>query len=316
MSIENYLDSAAQLYYKGTPFLSDEQFDRLAESIGYNKVGFRATANIQKHYHRLYSLQKFYDDEDKASPLEGITGLSYTHKLDGAAISVLYVDGKLSRVLTRGDGIEGVDITEKFLGGSVLPNTISNTEIFQVSGEIVAPSHIENARNYASGSLNLKDVEEFKTRAISFFAHDCYPYVTDGYDKELLELKALGFNTVKDNNLELIYPTDGMVYRVNNHEVATEMGHTSKHPRFAYALKTRQDCVETQILSVEWNTGRTGRITPVAILEPITIDEKTISRATLNNPGFIEMLGLRIGDTVGVRLAGQIIPEIVYKCDA
>jgi DNA ligase (NAD+) len=129
-------------------------------------------------------------------------------------------------------------------------------------------------------------------------------------------LSKLGFGTVKDPELERIYPSDGTVYRVNNHSIAEKMGYTSKHPKFAYALKERQECIETTILSVEWNTGRTGRVTPVAILNPIRIDDREITRATLNNPGFIKSLDLRLGDTVGVRLAGMIIPEVVYKAQA
>lgn len=128
-------------------------------------------------------------------------------------------------------------------------------------------------------------------------------------------LTKLGFATVKDKDIHNIYPTDGIVIRINDLDKCKELGYTSKHPRFAYALKDRQDTVQSKILDVIWNTGRTGLVTPVAILEPVVIGDKTVSRATLNNPEFIEALDIEIGDYVDIRLAGMIIPEIVGKSD-
>ena len=94
------------------------------------------------------------------------------------------------------------------------------------------------------------------------------------------------------------------------------MGYTSKHPRGAYAKKDRQEAVETKIIAVEWGVGKSGKVTPVAILEPVMIGDKVVSRATLNNQGFIEALGICIGDTVAVALAGMIIPQVLHKVDA
>lgn len=319
-AIEIFLDSAAKAYYAGAPIISDLQFDHLAESVNYSKLGAEVVSGQKSgmHYHPMYSLQKYYEDENASAPLDGTKiPLVITPKLDGAAISLLYIDGELTQVLTRGDGKVGLDKTDKFLASNHIPKRIRpGIPVFQVTGEIVAPKHVENARNYAAGAINLKDTNEFRTRAISFFAYDCYPHLHDTYDEELVTLEKMGFNTVRMKNLIEIYPCDGVVFRVNSHAKAEELGMTSKHPKFAYALKTRQDCVETQILSVEWNVGRTGRVTPVAILAPVKVDEKIVSRATLNNPAFIEAMDLRIGDTVGVRLAGMIIPEIAYKCSA
>lgn len=312
-----FLKDAAAAYYNGHPIISDEQFDALVSATGYYNVGSTPTTNVEKHYKRLYSLQKHYKDQGEA-PLSSIFQYKTTcsPKLDGAAISLLYIDGELVRALTRGDGIQGQVVTDKFLGSCVVPTKINHTGILQVSGEIVAPKEVPNARNYAAGALNLKDVNEFKTRAISFFAYDCYPKPTNLYDDDMAMLSNLGFNTVKDTDIHYIYPTDGTVFRINDNSIAESLGYTSKHPKFAYALKERQGTYDTEILAVEWNTGRTGRVTPVAILEPVTIDGKEVSRATLNNPGFIESLGLCIGDTVAIRLAGMIIPEVVHKVNA
>lgn len=299
------------MYYGGTPIISDEVFDQLADSAGYTSVGAKERGNVEKHLYRMYSLQKHYEDQG-LSPLDA-RACSVSVKLDGAAISILYVDGCLVRVLTRGDGLEGQVITDKFTNSNVIPLSIPHTGIVQIIGEIVAPKHIPNSRNYAAGALNLKDTEEFKTKAISFFAYGIFPSVKDTYDEDMQYVMRLGFNTVKESELDKIYPSDGIVFRLNDNAAAMSLGYTAKHPKFAYALKERQPCVETTIIAVEWNTSRSGRVNPVAILEPVMIEDKLVSRATLNNPGFIEALDLRIGDTVAVRLAGQIIPEVCYK---
>lgn len=312
--LEQYLNHASRMYYGGTPIISDAVFDQLADSAGYTSVGAKEYGNVEKHLYRMYSLQKYYEDQGEA-PLSGMN-TSVSVKLDGAAISILYVDGHLVRVLTRGDGIEGTVITDKFINSNIIPLEIKHTGIVQITGEIVAPKHIPNSRNYAAGALNLKDLEEFKTKAISFFAYGVYPSIKDTYDEDMKYLKRMGFGTIKDGDLDQIYPSDGIVFRVNNNLDTLSLGYATNYPKFAYALKERQPCVETIIIGVEWNTGRSGRVTPTAILEPIMIGDKKVSRATLNNPGFIEALDLRIGDTVAVRMAGCIIPEISHKVDA
>jgi DNA ligase (NAD+) len=230
---------------------------------------------------------------------------------------LLYVGGQLVQALTRGDGVEGQLITDKLLSStSLVPHTILSKKIVQITGEIVAPNHIPNARNYAAGSLNLKNADEFATRAISFFAYNVSPNFHDTYDKDMVHLKMLGFNTVQETDLEKIYPTDGVVFRLNNNKKFEELGYTSKHPRGAYARKERADHVETKLLDVEWQVGKSGKVTPVAILEPVLIGDAMVSRATLNNPGFIEALGLEIGDTVAVVRSGEIIPCILHKVEA
>lgn len=313
--VKQYLDLAAKLYYEGTPIITDEVFDRLAHTIGYYEIGSRQHADTEQHYVPMYSLQKYYVDEG-AEPLAEYSDKVPSLKLDGAAVSLLYAGGKLVRGLTRGDGIEGKNITDKLLSCHIVPHDINHNYVVQITGEIVAPSHIENARNYAAGSLNLKDIEEFKTRAISFFAYGISPIdLNTTFTQDMQFLASLGFSTVLELELDKVYPCDGMVFRVDSNELFDKLGFTAKHPRGAYALKERKEAVETTLVGVEWQVGKSGKVTPVGILKPVKIGDAWVARATLNNPGFIEMLDLQIGDTVGVVRAGEIIPCITHKVE-
>ena len=311
--LTEFLDIACRHYYAGAPIISDEQFDHLSDTCGYNKVGAVQHEDTQRHLYPMYSLQKWYEDETNQQPLKGHTNLVMTPKLDGAAVSVLYIDGVFVRALTRGDGKEGKDVSAKVC--RLVPNEIRHLGVVQITGEVCAPAHVENARNYAAGALNLGSLEEFATRSVEFFAYQLTPHINATYTQDLKDLKAWGFNTVFENNLHEIYPTDGIVFRLNNNQEFEELGYTAKHPRGAYAKKTRGACVETTLLSVEWQVGKSGKVTPVAILEPVMVGDAVVSRATLNNPGFIQALDLHIGDRVAIRRAGEIIPEIVYKVE-
>lgn len=314
--IKDYLDAASAAYLAGRPIISDEQFDRLAESAGYYEVGAKQHENVKKHYKQLYSLQKFYEDEGQA-PLQEYKNKVASPKLDGACVAALYIDGSLVHVLTRGDGIEGQDVTANFLARpDLIPHTIEAYGITQIVGEVVSPKETVNSRNYAAGALMLKDVNEFRTRAISFYAYGVFPHIGETFTQDMRCLERLGFKTVFEPEIHNIYPCDGVVFRLDSNKEFDELGYTAKHPRGAYAKKVRAEAVETKILSVEWGVGKTGKVTPVAILEPVMIGDKKVTRATLNNPGFIEMLGLCIGDTVGVILGGEIIPCITHKVDA
>lgn len=315
-----FLNRASRHYYNGHPIISDEQFDKLAESVGYNHVGAKQHENVEKHFNRMYSLQKHYEGEGKHPLAEYSRGkeVSVTPKLDGAAVSLLYVENKLVRVLTRGDGIEGRVVTDKFLATKLVPHTLPSSfkhPVLQITGELAAPKHVENSRNYAAGALNLGSVEEFKSRAVNFFAYGVFPYLTETFSNDMKILAKHGFNTVQDRGLVEIYPTDGAVFRLDENVLFEQAGFTSKHPKGAFALKERGEGVETFLLNVEWNVGKTGKVTPTAILEPVKIGDKLVSRATLNNPGFIEALDLRIGDRVAVIMGGEIIPVITHKVE-
>lgn len=314
--IKDFLDNASMYYYTGTPIISDEQFDHLADLINYKAVGHKVSSDTKKHYKRMYSQQKYYAGEGVA-PFSDYTGPKIeTPKLDGAAISLLYLDGNLIQALTRGDGIEGRDITSKLLNTKnvLVPKVLKQTieGLIQVTGEITAFKDIENSRNYASGALGLLDQVEFDSRELFFTAYDT-SYQTETYSNDLNELKKLGFKTVLDEDWCSQFPTDGTVIRINNNKLYEELGYTSKHPRGAYALKLRKAGVITKLLDVVWQTGKSGKVTPVAVLEPCTIGGALVSRATLNNIAFIRALDLDIGCLVEVQRSGEIIPTIIRR---
>lgn len=307
-----YLNLAARNYYAGTPIITDEVFDRLSESVGYEEVGAKQHEHLEKHYYPMYSLQKQYEGEGKSIALPG-KDIDTSPKLDGAAIALLYVEGVLVRALTRGDGEEGTLISDKFIDSKLVPQNIPCDNVIQITGELCAPKHVENARNYAAGALNLKDLAEFRTRSVEFFAYSIQPAQTETFREDMQLLSSWGFNTVKDPELHNIFPTDGVVHRLNKNIEYYAAGFTSKHPKGAYALKERGASVETKLLDVIWQTGKSGKVTPVAILEPVLVGDATVSRATLNNIAFIRALDIQIGDIVGVQRAGEIIPQITHK---
>ena len=233
-----------------------------------------------------------------------------TPKLDGAAVSITYIDGELQRALTRGDGKRGLDITDKI--STLVPKVITFCGLVQVTGEVVAPKSIPNARNYASGSLNLKDINEFKTRELTFVAYDFQPHPGDSWCSDMKLLGGWGFNVITLSDYGQ-FPQDGKVVRADNNRYFEQLGYTSHHPSGAFAIKTRQAGVVTELLDVEWNVGKSGAVSPVAILKPCVIGEATVSRATLHNIGYIEALGLEIGCDVEVIRSGEIIPRIVRR---
>lgn len=305
--MKDLLDRASAAYYEGNPILSDEEFDRLAEKYSYNKVGHSTSGGIP-HLYKMYSLQKFFSLDGVCNNLEDYVS---TPKLDGAAVSLLYVNGKLELALTRGDGIKGQDITDKM--SHLVPTEILSLETIQITGEVVCPSSVANARNVASGSLNLKSIEEFKTRPVEFVAYDIQGD-TDfrTWIRAMLALEFQGFKSVYKFDATG-YPTDGIVYRINDYEVFLEMGFTSHHPRGAFALKEQKKGVVTKLLDVVWQVGKSGVVSPVAILEPVVVGEATVSRATLHNIEYIRELDLELGCQVEVIRSGEIIPRIVKK---
>ncbi len=309
MNNKDLLDKASKAYYEGKPLLSDEEFDRLAEREGYEPVGYNPDAK-RKHLFPLYSLQKVFAGEDTAPEYK--SKVIETPKLDGAAIAVQYKGGKVFKVVTRGDGEAGVDVTDKFIYNNIVPYYIQNKGEFQITGEIVAPKEIPNARNYAAGALNLKDTQEFLNRDLTFIAYNVQPCFTEFYSNDMYLLESLKFKVVTNGDWSM-FPEDGKVFRVDSNTEFDTLGFTSHHPRGAYALKTRDAGVVTTLLDVVWQTGKSGKVTPVAILDPINIDDANISRATLNNMAYIEGLDLEIGCRVEVIRSGKIIPMIVKR---
>ena len=306
--MKNFLDRASKAYYEGNPIISDAEFDILASHFNYSTVGHTITGGVP-HYYRMYSLQNFFNLAD--APLN-LKECVVSPKLDGAAVSVLFVGGELSLALTRGDGKLGRDITEKV--ELLVPNNIPIKEVTQINGEVVAPKHIKNSRNYAAGSLNLKNIEEFHGRALIFVAYEVVKPYDDLWTRDMKALHSWGFHTVYFSKL-IHYPTDGEVYRLNDNKKFKELGYTSHHPRGAFALKEVQKGVVTTLLDVIWQTGKSGVVSPVAILEPVKIKDALISRATLHNIEYIQGLNLEIGCKVEVIRSGEIIPRIVRRVE-
>jgi len=305
------LDAASTAYYEGTPFMSDVEFDILAEEAGYVAVGHTGDFEIQ-HLFPMYSLQKVFVGEEHPPYDHTPKATVISPKLDGAAVSLGYWNGDLIIALTRGDGKRGRDITEKMR--SLVPETIGRMGAVQITGEVVAPETVPNARNYASGALNLKSVDEFLTREIRFVAYDIQPSYHETWTEDLSDLASANFDTVTQSNWTG-YPQDGLVFRVDNRAKYEEMGYTSHHPRGAFALKERPAGVTTQLLDVVWQVGKSGVVSPVAILDPILIGEATVSRATLHNMKYINELNLEIGCTVEVIRSGEIIPRVVRRIE-
>jgi len=312
-SFVEFLDAASTAYYAGEPIISDAQFDILADTLNYETIGAKVYGNTAKHTYPLFSLQKFYPGEGKAPLADYTKAKVTTPKLDGAAISAYYVNGYLVQVLTRGDGVEGQVVTDKFLLSErmILPVVLDQPVTVQITGELVAPKSIANARNYAAGALNLKEITDFGTRELYFVSYGISNSTLEYYTQELALLESLGFKTVQDIQFCENFNQDGIVTRVNSNADFNALGYTSKHPRGAFATKSRSAGVATILREVIWQTGRTGRVTPVAVFDPVVLDCANVSRATLNNVGFIEALDLDIGDTIYVERAGDIIPTVI-----
>ncbi|SVD74824.1 uncharacterized protein METZ01_LOCUS427678, partial [marine metagenome] len=250
--MENYLKKtlreASSAYYSGSPIMTDQEFDALARAANFNEVGTRE--GRIPHAFRMYSLQKIF--EGQKSPFSS-NEVIVTPKLDGSAISILYVHGELQRVLTRGDGKCGIDITDK---GSMLPQRLESyyDEVLQVTGEIVAPKSVPNSRNYAAGALNLKDISEFLSRDLCFIAYGLEPFGRT-YCEDMEALQTSGFSTVIDEDWAQ-FPHDGTVWRLDDNENFLDLGYTAHHPRGAFALKKQHKGVTTTLLDVEWQVGK------------------------------------------------------------
>ena len=308
--MQHFLEKASAMYYSGTPIVSDAEFDSLARLYNYDSVGHTVTDGIP-HLYRMYSLQKVFD----LNSVEPSTApMVRTPKLDGAAVSLQYVNGHLAQALTRGDGNLGRDITLKL--EELVPQQISILNKVQITGEVVAPDTIPNARNFAAGSLNLKDASEFRSRAkdLRFVAYDIqgaeYERLTDAMD----HLAQESFNVITHFDATG-YPTDGEVFRVDNYAAFYKMGYTAHHPRGAFALKEQKDGVITELLDVVWQVGKSGVVSPVAVLSPVEVGDALVSRATLHNIEYIRSLNLEIGCSVEVIRSGEIIPRIVRRVD-
>ncbi len=337
--------------------LHPEFFDENSPSL---RVGGTVTKNFEtiKHEFRMYSLDNSYSKDDlidwekRIQKILGDVALEYTCELkyDGASISISYENGKLKRALTRGDGIQGDDVTNNIKTIKSIPLKLVGDfpKKFDIRGEIILPfagfekmnqdlieigeTPYSNPRNTASGSLKLQDSSEVAKRPL-----DCLLYTIAGTElpfkshfEGLTKAREWGFkvppqshlakniNEVLDfinhwdkNRHELPYETDGVVIKVNDLNFQDELGYTSKSPRWAIAYKFKAEQVTTTLNSISYQVGRTGAITPVANLEPVQLAGTIVKRASLHNADQIEKLDIRINDEVFVEKGGEIIPKII-----
>ena len=252
--LEIYIKKCIEAYYNGEPLISDEVFDKLVENthfeyeVGTEQVGL--DEQRFNHPYPMYSLQKVFVGEDKEPNWDKTQPYIMTAKLDGAAVSVTYINGELYQALTRGDGKQGLDITEKMR--YLVPETLKGTlqgavskELIQITGEVVCPKTIANARNFASGSLGLKDNKEFGNRVsehgFQFVAYGLQPNQEDYWNQDMALLDMSGIKTVIQSDWSM-FPNDGSVIRLDSNKYFNSLGYTSHDPRGAYALKIRQKC--------------------------------------------------------------------------
>lgn len=360
-------------YVLDDPTITDYEFDQLLRTLQEleqdnpdlfdpnsptQRVGGTVTRNFKtiRHDHRMYSLDNSYSKQDLLEwekrlfkviqqPVQYMCELKY----DGASISLTYENGFLLRAVTRGDGLQGDEVTANIRTIKSVPlqvNTPANGR-FDIRGEIIMTKlgfealnaerrandleEFKNPRNTASGSLKLQDSAEVAKRPLS-----CLLYTIQGanwpirtQDDMLNQARSFGFKVPKEARLahdmdqvmdfidywdshrhELPYEIDGVVIKVNDLVHQESLGYTAKAPRWAMAYKFKAEEATTQLKKVVYQVGRTGAITPVAELDPVQLAGTVVKRASLHNADQVEKLDLHLGDTVAVEKGGEIIPKI------
>lgn len=316
-SLKNIVIHHDGLYYdKNKPILSDEEYDNLFDQLveleklqGWKDpdsptVRINSYTGKVNHPYKLYSLSKVYDREkvDSAFTIE-------TPKLDGVNLSVTYAQKSLSLMLTRGDGERGESVIHLSSVIKGVPNKIKLDQL-TVVGEVVTDNvDVSNFRNYVAGALGLKSAIEAKTKNLRFIVHDVLGSDLDYVDRLKLAEKQ-GFTTVLSDFDFDKYPQDGRVFRAPKYSQETNLGYTSKYPKFAVALKQKEhySCA-THLQDIAWEIGRSGVVTPVGVLDPVVLDGATISRVILHNIEFVETNNLGRGDKILVER--RITPQFV-----
>ncbi len=298
-----------------------------------------------------FSFGELEDFGERTSEAVGDGGYVVEPKIDGLSVSLEYRNGSFVRGSTRGDGDVGEDITENLRTIKSIPMKLTEPVPFiEVRGEVYMPREVflklvekqelneekvfKNPRNAAAGSLRQKDPKITAERNLDIFVFNIQQidgdYDATEHKQSLDYLKKLGFKTVPfytsckdmteaeaeitrigENRYSLPFDIDGAVVKVNNFTLRESYGSTSKFPKWAIAYKYPPEEKQTKILDIEVQVGRTGVLTPVANFEPVLVAGSVIARATLHNQDFITEKGIRIGDTVIIRKAGDIIPEVV-----
>jgi DNA ligase (NAD+) len=368
-------DHNYRYYVLAEPAISDFEFDQLLNELIHlesqfpqlilpdsptQKVGGDVSEGFitVKHQRPMLSLANTYNEQELRDFDERIrksTGLDQIEyvcelKIDGLAISVFYENGKLVQAITRGDGIQGDDVTTNVKTIRSLKHQLSGNfpQKFEMRGEIFMhrkgfeklndirrannEAEYANPRNVASGSLKIKDPNEVAKRPLDIYLY--YLLEDEGLfatHSESLDAAAswgikiaetskvcngidhvLAFLNVWDEKRhDLSFDTDGVVIKVNNKNLQEELGFTAKTPRWAIAYKFQTETATTKLLNITYQVGRTGAITPVAELQPVAILGTTVKRASLHNANEMQRLDIRIGDMVFVEKGGEIIPKIV-----
>lgn len=370
-------------YVLDKPSISDFEFDKLLEELVQlekdfpellsanspsQRVGGAVTKEFKsvKHAYPMLSLSNSYSEEDiREFDRRAREGLGIQHadlfsesvihyscelKFDGLSIGLTYENGELLQAVTRGDGVQGDDVTTNVKTIKSIPLKLSGSypQKFEIRGEIFMPRPVfdainkereeigepplANPRNAASGTMKMQDSSVVAARKL-----DCFLYHVLGENLEfkshteaLEAAKSWGFkiseHSKQANNVDevlefihlwdrsrfqLPYDTDGVVIKVNNYKQQLQLGFTAKSPRWAIAYKFKAEQVSTELLEISYQVGRTGAITPVANLKPVALGGTTVKRASLHNADIIEKLDVRIGDTVFVEKGGEIIPKII-----
>jgi len=373
-------------YVQSDPVLSDYEYDQLfawlkeLETANPDKVSAdsptqRVALGISKnfptvqHLVPMLSLENSYNADDlndwdrKAREISGLTEIEYCiePKFDGASISLIYENDKLTRGATRGDGVSGEDITANIKQIRSIPLSAHfaahGIQSIEIRGEVLINKNtfkayndqriadnlppLANPRNAASGSLRMVDPREVAKRGLeAFLYHMSYHVMDDGkaepqeiktHSNTLQLLATLGFRSpakemkvvkgiqaVIDYVLEfeqerdnLPYEIDGMVIKVNDYALQDKLGMTTHHPRWAMAYKFKARQATSKLRRVEFQVGRTGSVTPVAKIDPVPIGGVTVGSISLFNEDVVKEKDLKIGDTVLVERAGDVIPYIV-----
>lgn len=363
-----------QYYVLSNPTISDAEYDHLMQQLidleqknpelitstsPTQRVGSDRTPEFKsvKHSSPMLSLSNTYNYDEVRSfwyrlPIEepGFC-LNCELKFDGLSIAVIYIDGELTQAITRGDGVEGDDVTENIRTIRSIPLRLQGENIphrVEVRGEVLLPykeferinkqriaqgdAPFANPRNAASGTLKQLDTSVVSDRRLdAFFYFLLSEEVTeDSHFKRLQLAQSWGIktsiytqschslgeiydfiNSWDTERLNLPFATDGIVLKIDSLALQQKIGFTSKYPRWAIAYKYQPERASTQLLSVSYQVGRTGIITPVANLAPILISGTLVRRATLHNADFMTALALHSADYVYVEKGGEIIPKII-----
>ena len=323
------------------------------------RVGGEITKNFKTVIHNTpmysldnsYSIEDLYDWEKRIRKIiDGEIMFTCELKYDGASISLSYIDGKFVKAITRGDGIQGDDVTANIKTIPTVPLVLQGDHIsnFDIRGEIVMPidgfkklnlervsngdEPFKNPRNTASGSLKLQDSKEVSKRPLECLLYSIVEKkgIIKSQNQSLESAKSWGFNvspysvlvkTVQEvydfashwesNRYSLPFEIDGIVIKVNDIDQQNELGFTSKFPRWAIAYKFKPEQSSTVLNSITYQVGRTGSITPVANFDPIDLAGTVVKRASLHNSDFIKKMDIRLNDHVYVEKGGDIIPKIV-----